>query len=102
MSEDNKPKAPNATIVKHGLFHITHETVTGFSAVVNSALFLAIITLLFQTREELVELRTTIVERYVVQEQIIADIKEIEEDVEDHERRIFVIEKDFDRFRSIK
>lgn len=99
MPQDNKSEPK---IVKHGLFHITHETITGFSAVVNSALFLAIITLLFQTREELVELRTTIVERYVVQEQVISDIKAIEGNIQDHERRIYVIENDLDRIRGGK
>lgn len=80
--------------------HVTQTGINSFSAIINSALFIAIILLLFQTREELVELRTTIVERYVKQEQLIEDVDEIKSFMHEQDKRMNSIERDVDILKS--
>lgn len=81
---------------------MTQVGVSSLSAIINSALFISIILLLFQTREELVELRTTIVERYVKQEQLIEDVEDIKGFLYEQDKRITDIERDIEELQEEK
>ena len=63
----------------------------------NSALFIVIIGMLFQTREEFVELKTTLITKFERQEEIMADVDALERADDLLIEKMFELQREVDR-----
>lgn len=62
----------------------------------NSALFIVIIGMLFQTREEFVELRTTLITKFERQEEIMEDVDALERENDILIEKMFELQREID------